>query len=267
MTASGLRRFVAGSAAPAIAPAENTSPSGSPVTTGPVTTGPVTTGPVTTGPGDRRAGQPAGAEACEFCAETIPSQHDHVADLDGPTLLCACRACYLLFTQSGAGLERRAGRGRYKAVPDRYRSDPERPLSAADWEALEIPVGLAFFLRTSAAPGPAAFYPSPAGATECQLNLEAWDRIAGDHPLLSAAEPDVEAVLIWRGPVGSGGPAGLDDQPAVEAFLVPIDACYELAGRMRLLWQGFDGGTEARQSIADFLAGVRTRSRDLSRGA
>jgi hypothetical protein len=36
---------------------------------------------------------------------------------------------------------------------------------------------------------------------------------------------------------------------------------------MRLLWQGFDGGAEARQSIADFLARVRARSRDLSREA
>ena len=34
---------------------------------------------------------------------------------------------------------------------------------------------------------------------------------------------------------------------------MPIDACYELAGRMRLQWRGFDGGAEARASIADFL--------------
>lgn len=226
MSSAGLRRFVAGSAAPAPAPSGQAAPAGS----------------VT--------------EACEFCAEAIPARHDHVADLDGPTLMCACRACYLLFTQSGAGLDRPAGRGRYKAVPDRYLSDPARPLSAADWEALAIPVGLAFFLRSSAAQGTTAFYPSPAGVTECQLNLEEWARISEDHPLLAAAEPDVEAILISHAP---------DDQPGVEAFLVPVDACYELAGRMRLLWHGFDGGAEARQSIADFLARVRARSRDLSR--
>ena len=44
---------------------------------------------------------------------------------------------------------------------------------------------------------------------------------------------------------------------------MPIDACYELAGRMRMHWRGFDGGTEARQSIAEFLDGVRARARPL----
>ncbi|MEP7025987.1 MAG: DUF5947 family protein, partial [Actinomycetota bacterium] len=63
---------------------------------------------------------------------------------------------------------------------------------------------------------------------------------------------DVEAVLITRTDTG------------VEYYLVPIDACYELAGRMRLHWRGFDGGTEARESITEFLAGVRSRSRVFS---
>jgi hypothetical protein len=222
--------------------------------------------------------RPAPEEACEFCATAIPADHGHVADLDTSTLMCACRACYLLFTHSGAGQgwragpgegagpeqragpgegpgqERRIGRARYRSIPDRYRSDPGHPLTVAEWNALEIPVGLAFFLRSSASGDTTAFYPSPAGATECRLDLEAWGRIAADHPLVAAAAPDVEAVLISRGPL---------DQDGVEEFLVPIDACYELAGRMRLLWRGFDGGAEARQSIAEFLDRVRERSRDL----
>jgi hypothetical protein len=93
------------------------------------------------------------------------------------------------------------------------------------------------------------FYPSPAGATECRLDLAAWDRLATDHPLLAAIAPDVEAALICRTDEG------------VEHFLVPVDACYELAGRMRLYWRGFDGGEQARQSIADFLSLVRSRAR------
>ncbi len=234
----GLRRFVAASAAPA-APAPP-SPEDQPAPA---------------------AGTAAG-EACEFCATRIPAGHGHVADLDTSSLMCACRACYLLFTHSGASERRQAeegrqfGRGRYRAIPDRYRSDPGRPLSVADWDALEIPVGLAFFLRSSADGGITAFYPSPAGATECRLDLEAWDRIAASHPLMGAAAADVEAILISRGPPGAD---------RVECFLVPIDACYELAGRMRLQWRGFDGGAEARQSIAGFLDGVRARSRDFGR--
>jgi hypothetical protein len=185
-----------------------------------------------------------------------------VADLDSSTLMCACRACYLLFTHSGASERWQAGdgrqtiRGRYRAIPDRYRADPAHPLSAADWDALEIPVGLAFFLRSSGDDAMTAFYPSPAGATECRLDLQAWDRVAATHPMMGAAAPDVEAILISRGPPGT------DD---VECFLVPVDACYELAGRMRLQWRGFDGGAEARQSIAGFLDGVRARSRDFGR--
>ena len=124
-------------------------------------------------------------------------------------------------------------------------------MSAMEWDELQIPVGLAFFLNSSER-GLGAFYPSPAGATECTLDLAAWERLAAAYPLLGAAEPDVEAVLLCR------------DSHASEAeyFIVPIDVCYELAGRMRMLWKGFDGGSEARASIDEFLAGVRKHARD-----
>jgi len=45
-----------------------------------------------------------------------------------------------------------------------------------------------------------------------------------------------------------------------ECFLVPIDACYELVGRLRMLWRGFDGGREAHQALDDFFAEVRARA-------
>ncbi len=212
---TGLHRFVRGSGPPAATPAP--------------------------------AGGPA-LEKCEMCATPVPAAHGHVADLEQATLLCACRACYLLFTQE------QAGRGRYRAVPDRYLADPASPVSVAEWDELEIPVGLAFFLHSSLRGEVAGFYPSPAGATECRLDLQAWQRLAAAHPLLGAAAGDVEAILISRTDSG------------VESFLVPIDACYELAGRMRLHWRGFDGGSEARASIADFLDTVRSRARGLRRG-
>ena len=201
--------------------------------------------PVASASGPPPAPPPAPEEKCEMCGEVIPAEHAHVADLQDSSLLCTCRACYLLFTPV------EAGRGRYRAVPDRYLADPAHPLSPGDWEDLEIPVALAFFLRSSQQEEVAAFYPSPAGATECRLDLAAWDRVAAGHPLLTAADTDVEALLI----------AKTDD--TVEHFLVPIDACYELAGRMRLTWRGFDGGSEARQSIDEFLTGVRSRARQL----
>ena len=217
----------------------------------------------------------ADEEHCEFCATGIPATHGHVADLEKSSLVCACRACYLLFTAVPArgddppeppespgsgrtplrGASPRRGSGRYQSIPDRYLRDPARPMSAMEWDELQIPVGLAFFLN-SPERGLGGFYPSPAGATECTLDLDAWDRLAATHPLLGAAQPDVEAVLLCR------------EGPAAEAeyFIVPIDVCYELAGRMRMLWKGFDGGSEARASIDEFLAGVRKRARDASPG-
>ncbi len=182
-------------------------------------------------------------ERCDLCATEVAAEHGHLADLDTSRLLCACRACYLLFTNSDAV------RGRYRAVPDRYLTDPGHPIRADEWDELQVPVGLAFFLRSSRQDEITGFYPSPAGATECRLDLTAWDRLAAAHPLLHAAEPDVEAVLFTK-----QGP---------DCFVVPIDACYELAGRIRLHWRGFDGGTEARQAITSFLESVRDRAQPL----
>ena len=216
---------------------------------------------------------PSGAaeeERCEFCATGIPAGHGHVADLEQSSLMCACRACYLLFTGSGRGGDPlappgstgpegtpprgsspRRGSARYRSVPDRYLRDPDRVMTSAEWDELQIPVGLAFFLYRSERGELGCFYPSPAGATECALDLPAWQRLATAHPLLGRAEPDVETILISQ-----------DESAGLEYYIVPVDACYELAGRMRMLWRGFDGGTEARESIAEFLAGVRKRARD-----
>ena len=211
--------------------------------------GPPVDGPGAVPEGGRAGAAPAAEEKCEFCAAGIPAGHGHVADLEQSSLMCACRACYLLFTHG------QAARGRYRSVPDRYLVDPARPMTAAEWDALEIPVGLAFFLHSSAAGQVTGFYPSPAGATECRLDLAAWDRLAVGHPLLAAMAPDVEAALICR------------TEGTVEHFLVPIDTCYELAGRMRLYWRGFDGGEQARQSIAEFLDRVRSLARPLGGAA
>jgi len=208
--------------------------------------GPVTEEPDRGPAGGRAGAAPVAEEKCEFCAAVILAEHGHVADLEQSSLMCACRPCYLLFTHG------QAARGRYLSVPDRYLVDPARPMTAAEWDTLEIPVGLAFFLRSSAAGQVTGFYPSPAGATECRLDLAAWERLAADHPLLAELAPDVEAALICR------------TEGSVEHFLVPIDTCYELAGRMRLYWRGFDGGEQARQSIAEFLDRVRSLARPLA---
>jgi hypothetical protein len=186
-------------------------------------------------------------ELCEMCGRPAGEPHGHVVDIENRALLCACRPCYLLFTRPDSGA------GRFRAVPDRYVSDPEHPVSRAEWDAVGIPVGSVFFLRGES--GVHAFYPSPAGATECQLDLAAFAALQRDHPLLAAAQDDVEAVLVHG---EAGGP--------VEVFLVPIDACYELVGTVRLLWRGFDGGTAARAAINACYDRIRAAARPLAEG-
>ena len=265
-SSTGLRRFVSGPPSAAHAGAVPTEVRPEPVPNKPVPTqaAPTQAAPTQAAPTQAAPAQavlpqavraPAGAtEKCDLCATEVAAEHGHLADLDQSSLMCACRACYLLFTRT------EAVRGRYRAVPDRYLADPDHPLSAAEWDELEIPVGLAFFLRSSRQANVTGFYPSPAGATECRLDLAAWDRLSATHPLLGAAEPDVEAVLITR-PGRGDADAAVDGGTAIECFVVPIDACYELAGKMRLLWRGFDGGSEARGAIAEFLGNVRARAR------
>ncbi|MFH5232601.1 DUF5947 family protein [Antrihabitans spumae] len=184
-------------------------------------------------------------ERCEMCAEPIRDEHQHVVSMQGRQLMCVCRGCYLLFSDQSATL-------RYRAVPDRYLTFPDFGLSPGRWDALQIPVGLAFFFRNSALDRTVAFYPGPAGATESELPLDVWEEVCAENPALSLLLPDVEALLIRIPDRGEGDP---------ECYLVPIDACYQLVGTLRKLWRGFDGGQDARREIDGFFEQVTNRAR------
>ena len=133
-------------------------------------------------------------------------------------------------------------------MPDRYLAFPDFALDRRAWEALQIPVGVAFFFTNSALGRTVAFYPGPAGATESELDLDAWNAISGADPRVGLLADDVEALLV-RVPERDEAE---NDQP--QSYLVPIDACYEFVGRLRMLWRGFDGGQEARAFIDGFFA-------------
>jgi hypothetical protein len=130
---------------------------------------------------------------------------------------------------------------------------------------LQIPVGVAFFFMNSSLDHIAAFYPSPAGATESMLSLDSWDEIVSANPALATLQPDVEAFLVrsadrrsvdvQQHAVGSGVEA-----VQAECFLVPIDVCYELVGELRRLWKGFDGGTEVHDALNAFFDRVRSKA-------
>jgi hypothetical protein len=189
---------------------------------------------------------PPRPERCELCGvEVAEGGHRHLVDTDKRMLACACVACAMLFENPGP-----AG-GRFRTVPDRYLTDPGHTVDDSAWEDLQIPVGVVFFFRNAALDRFVALYPSPAGATESELDPAAWQRVLERTRLAGLLEPDVEALLLHRG----------DGRCA--CYLVPIDVCYELVGRMRMHWQGFDGGAQARAALADFFTEVARRARPL----
>jgi uncharacterized protein DUF5947 len=196
---------------------------------------------------------PTGEELCALCSAPVAPAHPHVVDLTARTVECACRACALLFAHPGAG-------ARFRTVPTRVLEDPRHAVAEADWAALEIPVRLAFLFRSSAAGRWLAVYPSPVGATESALPLDAWARVSAGWRLAALAEPDVEALLV-RGEAHAGQGRGGGGQGPLRCMLVPIDRCYELVGRIRRTWRGFDGGDEVRREIDGFFAELSRRSR------
>lgn len=161
-------------------------------------------------------------------------------ELSNRQLKCACRACAILFSGDGTT--------KYRRVPHRavYLSDFH--LTDAQWESLAVPINLAFFVYSSTAGRTVAFYPSPAGATECSLELASWSEIAGDHPVVNEMEPDVEALLVNR--MGQ----------ARDCYVAPIDECYKLVGLVRTRWRGLSGGAAVMKEIQQFFDELNERA-------
>ena len=148
-----------------------------------------------------------------------------------------------------AGRRRRPLPQRARALPG---SSDDFELSPAQWDSLQIPVSVAFFFLNSELERIAAFYPGPAGATESELPLDTWTDLFAANPQLATMQPDVEAFLVRA--------ASDRGERDAECYIVPIDACYELVGHLRMLWRGFDGGTEANRKLDDFFADIKARA-------
>jgi hypothetical protein len=184
-------------------------------------------------------------ERCELCGEPIPPEHRHLLDMESRELMCACRACKILF-DSGA-----AGGGHYKLVPDRRLRFTDFALDDVSWEELRIPVDMAFFFHHSGEERVMAYYPSPAGPTESLLELDAWAEIEKANPALRELAADVEALLVNRA------------RGARDYFLVPIEDCYALVGLIRTRWRGLTGGSEVWEEIERFFESLASRSKPV----
>jgi uncharacterized protein DUF5947 len=192
------------------------------------------------------AAQEAQVEHCELCGDPIPSDHRHMLDLRNRELLCACRACKILF-DSGA-----AGGGHYRLVPDRRLHLRGFEMDDATWAELRIPVDMAFFFHHTEAGRVVAYYPSPAGPTESLLELNSWEELQRANPVLGELERDVEALLVNR------------SRGARQYFLVPIEDCYALVGLIRTRWRGLTGGREVWEEIESFFEGLAGRSKEVA---
>ena len=185
--------------------------------------------------------EPPGVERCDLCALALGAAHDHLVDPGARELKCACRACAILFSAPDGG--------RFKRVTPRAERLADLTIDEGAWERLAIPIGLAFFLRNGVTGRVTALYPSPAGATESLLALDAWGAIVAANPRLADLEADVEALLVHR----LDGARGR----APEGFVVSVDRCYELVGLLRRHWRGLSGGPEAGAAIEAFFERLR----------
>lgn len=139
--------------------------------------------------------------ACELCGGAIGSRHDHAADLTSRHLLCVCRPCHLGVNETG----------RYRSLPDRVERIADLAEAPRWWTDLELPVELVFFIRSASTGAVTAFYPGAAGLVESTLTID---------ELPVPVTDDVEAILVRN--VGR-----------FEAWRLPVDRCYELAGLLK----------------------------------
>ena len=176
-------------------------------------------------------------EQCDLCSAPLADEHAHLLELSNRRLVCACDACAILFDSPGAG--------KYRRVPRRARLLPDFHLPDEAWAALQLPIDLAFLLHNTTVGRVVAFYPSPAGATEAMVPVEAWQTLMEDNPVLRDLTPDVEALLVNR------------IQQNREHYRAGIDKCYELVGLLRMHWRGLSGGAAVWGEIARFFDGLR----------
>ena len=172
-----------------------------------------------------------------MCGSRLGPRHKHLIEPASRRLTCSCDACALLFYRNGET--------KYKSMPRDTLLLRDFHLSSDQWDSLLIPIGLAFFVKSSAEARTMAFYPSPAGTTEATPSADAWEDIVAGNLALSTMECDVEALLVNR----------LNDPP--EYYLAPIDRCYELVGLIRASWRGLSGGDQVWSNIRQFFTELR----------
>jgi Family of unknown function (DUF5947) len=179
-------------------------------------------------------------EYCDICGVTIPPDHRHLLHLVERRIVCSCEACWAM----------RSGEGDYRPTGSRTVWLPDLNVPDELWASFQIPIGLAFFMRSTVTGCVVAMYPSPAGATESELHFDAWARMCELNPVLADMESDIEGLIVNR-----------LSEPAVYA-IAPIDRCYALTGAIKATWEGISGGTGVNHAVTRFFDELRVEAVD-----
>ena len=161
-------------------------------------------------------------ERCDLCGTDLPEDHRHLLQLEERRIDCACEACFAL----------RSGDPEYRPTGTRVVWLDRLELSDELWASFQIPIGLAFIMRSSG----------------CELYLESWNELCAANPVLEDLETDGEALIVNR----------LAEPP--QYAIAPIDDCYRLVGLVKTRWEGISGGAGLERARAGFFDHLRARA-------
>ena len=181
------------------------------------------------------AAQTAQSARCELCPLSLAEDHKHLLDLEERRIVCVCPTCWSI----------RSGEARYRPTGSRTLWLEPFELTDELWAAFQVPIGLAFFMRSTSTGAIVGLYPSPAGATECELDLEAWEQLVAANPVLEDLDPDAEALIVNRMAT-----------PHVHA-IAPLDDCYRLVGIIKSTWEGISGGVAMEAAVQWYFDDLR----------
>jgi hypothetical protein len=173
---------------------------------------------------------------CDLCSTSMPEDHRHLLHLDERRIVCVCESCWAL----------RSGDAEYRPTGSRVVWLEDLDLPEDLWARFRVPIGLAFFLRGE--DGVVAFYPSPVGATEAEIDAEAWAELLERNAVLGTFEADSEALIVDR---------TADDMRCV---IAPTDEAYRLVGLVKISWEGISGGAGVSQAVDRFFEELRGRA-------
>ena len=157
-------------------------------------------------------------------------------------LMCACRACSILFDRGAAG------GGHYRLVPDRRLRLDGFELDDARVGGPAHPGRHGVLLPQHAGGARGRLLPEPDGRDRVAARARRLGDARGRRTRCCATiEPDVEALLVNRA------------RGARQHWLVPIDDCYELVGLIRTRWRGLTGGKEVWEEIERSSSGLERR--------